>query len=223
MICQFSFKNFKSYRDETVFDLQATALPEFADTLIGSPKASDLLPVSAIYGPNGGGKTNLLQALACLISTVVRPVVNLKTTHSAIILHQSVDATPYLLDHTSKEEPTAFLIYFRTEANAFRYYLSIAGEEVVSQSVTREGLGSKKPALIFERDNGTIKLGSSINKRSINTAVNGKMPYLSFLAINYDIPVIAEVQKWFESVIVRNYANPHAEHQIMLGENTDIQ
>ena len=223
MICQFSFKNFKSYRDETVFDLQATALPEFADTLIGSSKASDLLPVSVIYGPNGGGKTNLLQALACLGSTVVRPVVNLKTTHSAIILHQSVDATPYLLDHTSKEEPTEFLIYFRTEANEFRYYLSIAGDEVVSESLTRKGLGSKKPALIFERDNGTIKLGSSINKRSINTAVNGKMPYLSFLAINYDIPVIAEVQKWFESVIVRNYANPHAEHQIMLSEDANIQ
>ena len=49
------------------------------------------------------------------------------------------------------------------------------------------------------------------------------MPCLSFLAINYDIPVIAEVQKWFESVIVRNYANPHAEHQIMLGEDADIQ
>ena len=49
------------------------------------------------------------------------------------------------------------------------------------------------------------------------------MPYLSFLAINYDIQVIAEVQKWFESVIVRNYANPHAEHQIMLSEDADIQ
>ena len=28
MLCQFSFQNFKSYRDETVFDLQATAIPE---------------------------------------------------------------------------------------------------------------------------------------------------------------------------------------------------
>ena len=27
MLCQFSFQNFKSYRDETVFDLQATAIP----------------------------------------------------------------------------------------------------------------------------------------------------------------------------------------------------
>ena len=148
MICQFSFKNFKSYRDETVFDLQATALPEFADTLIENPKASDLLPVSVIYGPNGGGKTNLLQALACLISTVVRPVVNLKTTRTAIILHQSVDAVPYLLDHTSKEEPTEFLIYFRTEANEFRYYLSIAGDVIVSESLTRKGLGSDPSTLL---------------------------------------------------------------------------
>lgn len=223
MICQFSFKNFKSYRDETVFDLQAAALPEFADTLIENPKASALLPVSVIYGPNGGGKSNLLQALACLISTVTRPIINLKTTRSAIILHQSVDAAPYLLDHTSRKEPTEFLIYFRTEANEFRYYLSISGEEIVSESLSRKGLGSKKPALIFERDNSAIKLGSSINRRSINTSVNGKMPYLSFLAVNYDIPVIAEVQRWFESVIVRNYANPRAEHQIMLSENSDVQ
>ena len=42
------------------------------------------------------------------------------------------------------------------------------------------------------------------------------MPYLSFLAINYDIPVIAEVQEWFESCIVRNYANPVADRQLML-------
>ena len=45
------------------------------------------------------------------------------------------------------------------------------------------------------------------------------MPYLSFLAINYDIPVIAEVQKWFESCIVRNYANPIAEKSILLSND----
>lgn len=45
------------------------------------------------------------------------------------------------------------------------------------------------------------------------------MPYLSFLAINYDIPVIVEVQKWFESCIVRNYANPIADRQIMLSDD----
>ena len=64
MICQFSFKNFMSYKNEVAFDLQAATLPEFADSVIKFEKASSLLPVSVIYGPNGGGKTNLLNALS---------------------------------------------------------------------------------------------------------------------------------------------------------------
>ena len=79
MLCFFSFKNFKSYRTETEFDFQAAAIPEFEESLLKADKSDvALLPVSAIYGPNGGGKTNLLQALACLISMVVRPVAELE-------------------------------------------------------------------------------------------------------------------------------------------------
>ena len=45
------------------------------------------------------------------------------------------------------------------------------------------------------------------------------MPYLSFLAINYNIPVIAEVQKWFESCVIRNYANQITEKSILLSDD----
>ena len=223
MLCQFSFKNFKSYRDETVFDFQAANLPEFKESLIKNEKANDILPVGVIYGPNGGGKTNLLQALACLISTVVKPIVNLETTRTHMILHQSVDCVPFLLDEASRNEPTEFLIYFRTEANEFRYYLSTLNDEIVAESLSRKKLGGKKPALIFDREYGEIELGSSISRKSINTSVNTKMPYLSFLAINYNIPVIAEVQEWFESCIIRNYANPRAEQHIMISEDEAVQ
>ena len=64
MICQFSFKNFRSYKDETVLDFQATAIPEFKDSLIYDDDKVSLLPVEVVYGPNGGGKTNLLLALS---------------------------------------------------------------------------------------------------------------------------------------------------------------
>ena len=71
MLCQFSFKNFWSYKDATVFDFQAASIPEFNDSIINTDKAPALLPVSAGYGPNGGGKSNLLKALGCLLSIVV--------------------------------------------------------------------------------------------------------------------------------------------------------
>ena len=223
MLCQFSFKNFKSYRDETVFDFQAANLPEFKESLIKNEKTNDILPVGVIYGPNGGGKSNLLQALACLISSVVKPIISLETTRTHIILHQAVDCVPFLLDEVSKNEPTEFLIYFRTAENEFRYYLSTLNDEIVAESLSRKKLGGKKPALIFDREYGKIELGSSISRKSINTSVNTKMPYLSFLAINYNIPVIAEVQEWFESCIIRNYANPHAEQHIMISEDDAVQ
>ena len=31
MLCQFSFKNFKSYKEATTFDFQTTSIPEFSD------------------------------------------------------------------------------------------------------------------------------------------------------------------------------------------------
>ena len=182
MLCQFSFSNFKSYRNETTFDFQAANLPEFSNSLIRFEKTNELLPVGVIYGPNGGGKTNLLQALACLISTVVRPILSLETTRTNIILHQTVDCVPFLLDDTSKNKPTEFLIYFHTAENEFQYYLSLLNDEIVSESLSRKKIGGKKPAHIFDRERDSITLGSSINKRSINTAVNAKMPFLSFLA-----------------------------------------
>ena len=183
----------------------------------------DDLKLVVFTGPNGGGKSNLLQALACLISTVVKPILNLETTRTSIILQQTVDCVPFLLDESSKNAPTEFLIYFRTAKNEFRYYLSIQNDEIVAESLSRKTIGARKPAHIFDREKNEIVLGASVNKRSINTAVNAKMPFLSFLAINYHIPVIAEVQEWFESCIIRNYANPRAEQQIMIAEDGSIQ
>ena len=86
MLCQFSFKNFKSYKETTTFDFQATSIPEFSESLLKSEKADALLPVGVIYGPNGGGKTNLLLALSCLISTVVKPIYELEKAREKIII-----------------------------------------------------------------------------------------------------------------------------------------
>ena len=216
MLCQFTFKNFKSYKDETIFDFQAAALPEFKETLITTKSAPDLVPVSAVYGPNGGGKSNLLQALSCVISTIVKPVHELGKNRQPLILQQKVDAIPFLFDDVSANEPTEFRLFFLNGSNMYCYYLALKDDEVISESLTRKSVTGKKTADIFDREKDKITLGYSINKKSINTNVNPKMPYLSFLAINYDIPEISEVMTWFESCIIRSYANPMIEHQIML-------
>ena len=219
MLCQFTFQNFKSYKNETTLDYQAAVLPEFKNTLITETSAPDLLPVNVVYGPNGGGKSNLLQALACVISTVVKPVNELGKNRQGFILQQKIDAVPFLFDKISKNEPTEFQIFFRIEKNEYCYYLALKNDEVISESLYRKAVTGKKTAMIFEREADSISLGYTINKKSLNTSINPKMPYLSFLAINYDIPVISEVITWFESCIIRSYANPVVEHQILLAKD----
>jgi hypothetical protein len=223
MLCQFSFRNFKSYKEETVLDFQATTITEFSDALISSEKGGTLLPVGVVYGPNGGGKTNLLQALSCLITTVVKPIRDLEKNRQDIVIQQKVNCDPFMFDETSRAEPTEFEIFFRQSGNEYRYDLSLQNDEIVSEALYWRTIGGKKTGTVFEREKSEIVLGASIGKASINRAINPKMPYLSFLAINYDIPMIADVQNWFESCIIRNYAHPAAEHQVMISEDEKVK
>lgn len=223
MLCQFGFKNFKSYKNETIFDFQAGELSEFKESLIKDDKATPLLPVSVVYGPNGGGKTTLLQALSCLITMVVFPIHELKKNRMNLIVQQRVNCEPFLYDEKSKNEPTEFNLYFRKNNNEYRYYVAIKNDIVISESLFRRGIGAKKTAVIFTREENNIDLGASIGKSGINTDVNPKMLFLSFLAINYNIPVIVEVQEWFESCVIRNYANPITDLKIMINENESFK
>ena len=181
------------------------------------------MPVSVVYGPNGGGKTTLLQALSCLITMVVFPIHELKKNRMNLIVQQRVNCEPFLYDEKSKNEPTEFNLYFRKNNNEYRYYVAIKNDIVVSESLFRRGIGAKKTAVIFTREENNIDLGASIGKSSINTDVNPKMLFLSFLAINYNISVIVEVQEWFESCVIRNYANPITDLKIMINENESFK
>lgn len=223
MLCQFSFQNYKSYKSETTFDFQATSIPEFSDSLLTSDKGSALLPVGVIYGPNGGGKSNLLLALSSLIGTVVKPIYDLEKNRQNVIIQHRVNYAPFLFDEESRNQPTEFEIFFRQDRNEYRYYLALLNDEIFSESLYWRAIGGKKTGTVFEREQSEIVLGSKFNKAGINRSVNPKMPYLSFLAINYDIPIITEVQNWFESCIIRSYANPVVDRQIMISQDKKVR
>lgn len=209
MLRQFTFKNFRSYKSETTFDLQAASLPEFPESVLyggeSRRRGTGTLPVSVIYGPNGGGKSNVLSALACLISAVVDPVLQLRKNRTDVFQY-TVPCEPFLLDDSSCRKPTEFQIYFLRGNAEYRYRLSLFREEVLEESLQWRSVGGKATGVLFRRENGKVTPGASL-RRKTSTNVNPKMPYLSFLAINYDLPKINDVQDWFQSCILRNYAD----------------
>lgn len=216
MLYQFSFQNYKSYKNEAVLDYQAATVPEFSETLLGDDKGGWALPVGVIYGPNGGGKSNILQALSCLITTVVRPIHDLDKGRVTAIYQQRAQCEPFLFDEESADTPTRFEIYFRIKDNIYRYQLSLLHDEVIAEGLYWRAVGGKRTGTVYERDGSEITLGASISKAGVNRSVNPKMPFLSFLAINYDLPMINEVQIWFESCVIRNYGNPVTESNVFL-------
>ena len=61
MLLEFKFQNFRSFRDETILSLEATGLSAFKGSLI-KYGSKNLLPGIAIFGKNGGGKSNVIRA-----------------------------------------------------------------------------------------------------------------------------------------------------------------
>ena len=61
MLIEFSFKNYRSFRDETVLSMEATRIGTFKSCLIAYNNMK-LLPGAAIVGKKGGGKSNVIRA-----------------------------------------------------------------------------------------------------------------------------------------------------------------
>lgn len=69
MLIEFSVKNYRSFRDETILSMEATKSSTLKSVLIpfgGMP----ILPSAAIYGKNGGGKSNVIRAFWLALSSL---------------------------------------------------------------------------------------------------------------------------------------------------------
>ena len=118
MLCQFTFKNFMSYKNETIFDMQAVSSQGFTDSLLKSGDDNkEFLPVLVIYGANAGGKSNVLKALNCVNALVMKPI---DIFLNKSISKATVEWTPFLFDNTSRNEPTEFELFFRSD-NEYEY------------------------------------------------------------------------------------------------------
>ena len=196
MLCQFTFKNYKSYRDETILDMQAVSSQGFEHSLLPDGNKQEMLPVAAIYGTNAGGKSNVLDALKCLHSLVVSPILLFRGQTTA----RTMNCVPFLFDEKTPDEPTEFEIFFIPDAEfEYRYQISVHKGKIVEENLYRRKLApNSRISTLFERSDGEIK------------------PYLSFLAINYKIEPINIATKWFELCIIKNYANPYEEMQLVM-------
>ena len=213
MLCQFTVKNYKSIRDEVTFDMQAAAISEHEDRIIKDQDGELYLPVAAIYGPNGGGKSNVLEAMNTLVAKVLRPIYATADTEGYAFLQKKIIVEPFAFEEEYRESPTEFEMFFRTESAEYRYILHVKRDVVVYESLDRVKLETGRRSALFIRDENGIDLKGAFAKLKVSDDLSKTLTLLSYLGIAYkENAVVKDVLNWFQSgVIFLNYGNPMQE------------
>ena len=225
MLCQFTVKNFKSIRDEVTFDMQAATISEHEDRIIKYTDDELYLPVSAVYGPNSGGKSNVLEALHSLVTKVLRPLYATSNNEDVAIKMKKLVIEPFAFDKKTISEPTEFELFFRTALAEYRYELTVKKEVIEYERLDRIKLETRRKSALFERDENEINLKGAFARLKTSDELSETLPLLSYLGITYSKnEVVQDVLDWFDQEIdFLNYGNPVQELRMAVSKSEDVK
>jgi len=179
MLIEFKCRNFLSFKDEITLNLTSIdTYDEHSSTHIvkNAKTGINLLKSIAIYGSNGGGKSNLTRAVTSMDFLV----------HNSFrdSLNKDEDRGTwgpfFKLCPDSRTEPSMFEVSFFVNDIIYRYGFEIFDWKIVSEWLYKT---DKRETLLFKRDYDKFK----INERSFPEGnrykeVNSNVLFISFLA-----------------------------------------
>lgn len=183
------------------------------------------LPVSAIYGPNGGGKSNVLEALHILAAKVLRPLYATDDNSYHPFQMKKILIEPFAFGAEEKEAPTEFELFFRTKTAEYRYVLTVKKDIVLYERMDRVKLDTGRRSALFERSDEGIELKGVFAKLKISDELSETLTLLSYLGITYrKNEVIKDIRNWFEyGIDFLNYGNPIQELRMAISNPDDVK
>ena len=206
MLLSYSVENFRSFREEQTLNLLASArsgAPE-APYCCEVPNTNEhILRVASLYGANGAGKSNLVQALAVLGQMVLH----------GTLRDERMPYKPFRLDDASPTKPTVLDLRFVAENEVFRYGICYDADRVHEEWL--DAYEGKKERSLFSRRNAengdaVIEFGPSakdIPSQIRSLADSGIRPNQLFLAEIVDReedtqgPRFRRVINWFKHTL----------------------
>lgn len=151
MLVEFKFKNFRSFKNETIFSMEP--LSQNGDNNINVintslKKVPELYRTAAVFGANASGKSNLLKAFGFLKLLVRKSCLNQKGD----LLHEEA----YALDNISEQEPMIVELSFIEKDNLYKYIIEFNRTTVLKESLSYTPIaqdGSARTNRIFDRTN----------------------------------------------------------------------
>ena len=191
MLVEFTFRNYRSFRDEATLSLEATGLSTFKNSVIAF-NSTKLLPSVAIYGKNGGGKSNVIRAFWLAVQFVKNAQ---RTQHE----NSEIPVIPFALNDYSFAQPTQFEFIFIQDKIKYWYSFSATKEKVVEEYLYHAPKGQK--ALVFKRDGQQFSFTEEKAKRTlISKAVAKNQLFFSVACTMNDSACICAM-RWFRDYV----------------------
>ena len=200
MLIEFRFKNYRSFRDEAVLSMEATGLGTFRNSLIHFTNDTKLLPGVAIYGKNGGGKSNVIRAFWLAVQFIRNAQ---RTQHEKA----EIPVMPFALNDYSNEEPTEFHFVYVVDGIKYWYGLSATKEKVYSEYLYHAP--KKQKALVFSREGQEFTFTEEKpRRRLISEAVRENQLFFSVACTMNDSACISAM-RWFRECVFfsRDYSD----------------
>ena len=140
MIVEFTFKNFKSFKQEQTLSLEAESLKTNTDKLITTNHGLKLLPNVAIFGANASGKSNIFHALEFLLMAIKNTdAINNPTPESSRLM-------PFMLDTKSPQDATLMqlILWDPKQKREYCYGFEITKRVVISEWLSFRSKVSEK-------------------------------------------------------------------------------
>jgi hypothetical protein len=204
MLIRFSTKNLFSFKDETEFNLFPNKTQRLPHHKVTQNDIS-FLRLSAIYGANGSGKSNLIKAISLLESMIEEGK-----------LIDDLGEIKFKLSDASSNDPVALGIEFYSKSKIYYYSLTFDKGIVLNEYLVESR--KDKDILIFDRNNendnqsivffdGYIK-NNEKNKLFVEVLAEKLLQknelLLSFLNSKYkeEFQDVSTVFDWFDKTLV---------------------
>ncbi len=201
MLIRFSFKNFKSFKDENLLDMEATSQKEHEYNVVKNNNIN-LLKVAAIYGANASGKTNVLQAFDYMKKRILvsddskaNSPIDEENIYSFMINNEPISLEVEILARNNK---------------IYKYGFEVSKDIIISEWLYEKRIN--KFYEIFERNNNNVQIMKVKNKLFDLGNIDDRSLFLkSFRAIDKSNEDFNSVYEWFMNSNYLDLGNPRFE------------
>lgn len=209
MLVQFTIDNFRSFKEETTFSMQtAPYLKKFTNSNTFQVNPINILKSAVIFGPNGSGKTNLLEAMKLLESMILK---SYRISKNKTI---RLPFQPFEMADIEKDY-TFFSIVLFIDDKLFNLEIKYNEEMIIYESL--KVLKNSNDLILYEREfnekENKYNFDLSEDTPNLTKNLRKNVLYLSLLMeFNNDFEGFEEgklVYEWFQKNLVIINADDH--------------